>query len=950
MSQMQTKIIAIVVAALVAGFGLLVFKSMEKERTDLLEANYSKTVLLSSSVISSMKTMMMTGNAQSSHDLLADLRKIEGVKEIRLFNKSGEEVSASEDSTSAGIEALTTVKDVLAKGEARKVEGHDTLTLFKPLLAEDRCRGCHNEGEKVLGVVAVSVPLAGVYSEIKEIRFWSLLNAAVAICAVALILALWLKRVVLTPVKQAVDVMDAMEKDKDLTYRMNIKSTDEMGRLGKGFNSFIDSVQKVIQRINRVSYQVGSVSTQIVVNSAKVAEGAQIQAQSSETTSGGIEQISASIKEVAESAYNLSMLAESTSSSILEMTASIDQIAGSAAVLSSSVDSTVSSITEISASIKEVSTSVGVLSEAAERSVDSINRIASSIKEVEVAAKDSAQLSEKVTGEAKNLGMDAMGRAIMGMQKIRGAVDHSGEVINRLGGRSRQIGEILNVIDEVTDQTELLSLNAAILASQAGEHGKGFAVVADEIKDLAERTASSTQEISKLIAAVQSEVSEAVQAMETGKGAVEEGQTVVHEAKEVLEGIVGSSAKSSEMSKRIERATMEQAEGARQVAEAMVNIRDMVKQILRASQDLTSGSDQIMMEAYKVRDVSNQVRTATEEQSKGSVQIIDAVEKVTEQVQHIANATGEQRKGSEEIVRSIERISDVAKENENLASEMGVVVEDLARHIEELKDEVGVFRVSGEGLGIVKFGIVPLESPAQMYKKFAPLAEYLSKKVGREVVFKLTSTFADALRDVGTGVADICYMTPSTYIEAHDGYGVTLLAKAAKKGVPYSHTIIVAKEGSSLNRLDELKGKTFAFGDEMSTSSYLVPKYMLEKAGVKLADLKEYRFLGHHDDVAKAVLMGELDAGGLRETTAYQYREKGLKFLKISEDIPEFNLCARKDLDRDLAERIKTALISLTDRSDESALVLKSIDKDYTGFMEARDSDYDGVRGMMKRI
>lgn len=948
-SRMQTKIVAIVVAALVVGFGLLVYNSMEKETKDLIEDNLSKTDLLSSSIITSMESIMMTGSPESIRGLVADQRKISGVKEIRVFGKDGTEAYIDAGYKPVDEYSAGAVKETLSSGTARKREAASVLTLYKPLLSEQRCKGCHTEGENVLGVVAVSVPLEGMYKEISKNRFWGIMNAFVAITLVAVVLGLWLKRVVLTPVEKAVAVMSGMEKNKDLTSRMEVRSYDEIGRLGKAFNAFIDSVQNMVHQINRGSYQVSSASTRIAVNSGRVLEGARIQARSVESTSGAIEQINASIKEIAGSANILYKSAEMTSSSIIEMTASIDEIAGSVSVLSSSVESTVSSISQIGASIKEVSGTVGILSDAVKTGVDTMDRISGLIEEVEVAAKDSSKLTETVTGDAKSLGSGAMSRAIHGMEKISASVERSGEVINRLGARSKQIGEILDIIDEVADQTELLSLNAAILASQAGEHGKGFAVVADEIKDLAERTASSTNEISKLIATVQAEAAEAVEAMESGKLAVREGKAVVHEAKEVLEGIVASSIKSSEMSKLIERSTAKQSEGASKVEESMLNIRDMVDLIQKATRELTDGSEQILREAYKVKDVSSQVKISTDEQSKGSEMIIRAIEDVNYQARQIASATAEHQAGSEDIGKSIERIMDVARENENLAEEMNLAVEDLAMHTEKLKERVSSFRVEALGTEMIKLGVVPLESPAQMYKKFYPLAEYLSKETGREVVFKLTSSFTDAVKDLGTGLADICYMTPSTYIEAHDKYGATLLAKAVRKGLPYSHTIIVTRADSPVDSLEGLKGKSFAFGDRMSTSSYLVPRYMLEKAGVRLSDLSEYRFLGHHDDVAKAVLLGEFDAGGLRETTAFQYKDKGLKFLKVSDNIPEFNFCSKPGLDEDLSKKIKDALVALDVKSAGSAAIICSIDNDYTGFMEARDSDYAAVREMVKK-
>ena len=102
----------------------------------------------------------------------------------------------------------------------------------------------------------------------------------------------------------------------------------------------------------------------------------------------------------------------------------------------------------------------------------------------------------------------AIEKTILRMNNIREAVEVSARVINKLGERSEHIGKILTVIDEVTKQTNLFALNAAILAAQAGEQGKGFAVVAGEIKNLADRTASSTKEIAQLITSVQTEAKE----------------------------------------------------------------------------------------------------------------------------------------------------------------------------------------------------------------------------------------------------------------------------------------------------------------------------------------------------------------------------------------------------------------------------------------------------------
>jgi methyl-accepting chemotaxis protein len=118
----------------------------------------------------------------------------------------------------------------------------------------------------------------------------------------------------------------------------------------------------------------------------------------------------------------------------------------------------------------------------------------------------------------------AIARTIEGMERIREAVEDASKGYRGPGQSSKEIGQIVKVIDEVTKQTSLLALNAAILAAQAGEHGKGFSVVANEIKELAERTSASTEEITRLIKSVQQRSNEAVESMRQGRESVLDGR------------------------------------------------------------------------------------------------------------------------------------------------------------------------------------------------------------------------------------------------------------------------------------------------------------------------------------------------------------------------------------------------------------------------------------------
>ncbi|MGE5275923.1 MAG: methyl-accepting chemotaxis protein, partial [Acidobacteriota bacterium] len=323
----------------------------------------------------------------------------------------------------------------------------------------------------------------------------------------------------------------------------------------------------------------------------------------------------------------------------------------------------------------------------------SVTQMSASVKEVEQRAVESARLAEKVSREASERGMAAAAGAIRGMQNIKDTVEATAEVVNRLGKRSQEIGQILKVIDEVTDQTSLLALNAAILAAQAGEHGKGFAVVAEEIKDLAERTAASTQEISGLISSVQEETSASVQAMGRGLKAVEEGVSLVQVASDVLDQVAHSSRQSAEMARAIEKTTAEQARGVSQITETTVSVAEQVEHIANALQEQRRGSERIAQAAERMREITRQVKSAAQEQTTGSRQIANAVESVTVQAAQVARSTSEQSNAVQQISGAISSIQKITQETADVTVEMETAVKALKTKSDTLQKELEGFRL-----------------------------------------------------------------------------------------------------------------------------------------------------------------------------------------------------------------------------------------------------------------
>jgi phosphonate transport system substrate-binding protein len=244
----------------------------------------------------------------------------------------------------------------------------------------------------------------------------------------------------------------------------------------------------------------------------------------------------------------------------------------------------------------------------------------------------------------------------------------------------------------------------------------------------------------------------------------------------------------------------------------------------------------------------------------------------------------------------------------------------------------------------------PYLPAAEIQRRFAPLAAYLSKALRREVVVRVGRTYDEHIDAIGRDQVDIAFLGPVPYVKVLEAYGrKPLLARFEVDGEPNLYGVIFVRRDSQVKDLRDLKGRRVAFGDPESTMSHIVPRAMLMNAGVPVGTLAEYKFLGSHSNVALAVLAGDFDAGAVKKEVFNEFAPRGLRALATTPPTPDHLFVTRADFPPADVTRARETLLSLRSQPDGAAM-LDRLHKGLTALIPAAESDYARLRASIRVI
>jgi phosphonate transport system substrate-binding protein len=252
----------------------------------------------------------------------------------------------------------------------------------------------------------------------------------------------------------------------------------------------------------------------------------------------------------------------------------------------------------------------------------------------------------------------------------------------------------------------------------------------------------------------------------------------------------------------------------------------------------------------------------------------------------------------------------------------------------------------------LRVGLVPNISPQEQEARYEPLGDYLSVQLGREVELVVPTSYPAVVEAMTSGELDLAYFGGLTYVQARNQADVTPLVTEInpRTGDTTYHSIIVVPDESDIQEVEEIEGRTFAFGSANSTSGSLYPAIMLQEAGIDYrTDLEEFIYTGGHDATAQAISNGGVDAGGVEDRILYRLEDEGavdgetIRVIEESDPIEGYPWAVRAAISDELKEQIAQAFLDIEDPALLDLLRAQ-------GYQRVEPEDYDYVEERAREL
>ena len=405
--------------------------------------------------------------------------------------------------------------------------------------------------------------------------------------------------------------------DADLTQRLQVATSDELGVLGAGFNQLLDklqvimgSVQQGVRQVTHSSQRVGSMATDI---------------------DHEVEKVDTQTQEMAQ-------VAQHAKSNVDSVAAAVSQVNSSTQTVSQSSEGIANHLGTVAAAVEQMSANLNVVSNAGEHMTLGMNTVAASIEEMSASLSEVAQNSSKASQVAGNA-QDQAAKASVAIQA--------------LGQSALQIGKVVEIIKGIASQTNLLALNATIEAASAGEAGKGFAVVAGEVKELAKQTALATEDIRKQVEAIQGNTDQSVESIQNIVAVIQDVNTL-----------------NSSIAAAVEEQTATTNEISRNVVGVAGNVKEVGLNVRQVAQGANEVSQSVQDAVRGVHEISNSIASLADGTREITIHAEQAAQAMQGVARHVEQVGASVHVISESSTKSLAVSQELASQSQELQSQV----------------------------------------------------------------------------------------------------------------------------------------------------------------------------------------------------------------------------------------------------------------------------------------
>ena len=549
-------------------------------------------------------------------------------------------------------------------------------------------------------LVAVRAPAGGlVVSWLPELplrerrgAFWSSLAATgLLVYLMAALLAWMAARAITLPFRSLGRAADRIAAG-DLTVSPPSVSQDEMGQLAADFRRMALGLKALVIDVQAASGGVSHGAREAGAIGERVRRGAQDQLRGVGAVQVAVEAMEGSVAQVSRGVGSLSEYVQGTTAAVGEMAAALEEVRRKGAELDRAMDSALADVDNLSAAGREAEATLGELEGLASHAGGTLAAVRASVSALERAAGESEANASLVAEMAERSG-GVVEETVHGIDTLRAAVSDAHRRITALGRRSDDIDQVVDFISEVAGRTNLLSLNASIIAAQAGEHGKAFAVVADQIRDLAAQIARSTKSIGDIIHSVREDVEATAALIDRGDALAAEGVQLARNSLEALGQIQRSTVQGRETAGAIRAAVDAHAGSSREVSLLVESVANGSRAVTAAVQLVGRSVAGVGSVSRSVNALAEQVSRALEEQAGLGRRQTESLSRLERMIADISRAVEAHNAATRRVRDSLGELAHTTGDHEQAVEGLSGVSERLGSRAKALAERIDRFKV-----------------------------------------------------------------------------------------------------------------------------------------------------------------------------------------------------------------------------------------------------------------